>query len=469
MRTKRGKWIATALLVAANAIGWAIPSDIAYLVAQQRDVLLGRYSLTHLTWLLAAALASGPVLYLFWANQKNQRKRRFQMTALGVSVLGSLAVVDVAWGLLRPRRYVRQEGLHHRMPHTILEGINRDVPPTAFSYPRRVRGYPDIRYRLTVDARGFRNPTKLESCEIAAIGDSFTEGSGVSDDQVWPILLAEQCNRQVYNLGVSAGNPRTYRATLSEYGLALKPQTVICMLYEGNDFRASNFDERREGWTRAVSLFFKQSPLRQAIKTTLIRFLGPVGSGRAAGLAAPGEALHVLSWLPLDWPPDKPQAHFTFEVKDLLAHDHGVDEFRQSSGCQKTLEALRQMQRICQDEQIRLLVVYAPDTAHVVLPVAETAVPADLLRRFVALKQDDLPEAEAFKRRLLERLAVAETVLEEFCREQRIEFVSLTGALQQAVREGRQAYFTYDQHWTPIGQRIAADVIQAYLYPQEGG
>jgi hypothetical protein len=64
---------------------------------------------------------------------------------------------------------------------------------------------------------------------------------------------------------------------------------------------------------------------------------------------------------------------------------------------------------------------------------------------------------------VLARLGVKESAIEEFCRQQSIEFVSLTEPLRRKISEGQQAYFTYDQHWTPIGHEVAADTLYLYL------
>ena len=41
--------------------------------------------------------------------------------------------------------------------------------------------------------------------------------------------------------------------------------------------------------------------------------------------------------------------------------------------------------------------------------------------------------------------------------------LALTAALQKAAREGKQVYFSYDQHWTPEGNRVVAEAIENFL------
>jgi hypothetical protein len=56
-----------------------------------------------------------------------------------------------------------------------------------------------------------------------------------------------------------------------------------------------------------------------------------------------------------------------------------------------------------------------------------------------------------------------EEVMRQFCRQEAIEFISLTEILRQQMLAGRQAYFTYDQHWSPEGHRIVAEYLAGAL------
>jgi len=462
-KKKLSQWITTAVIIAINVVLWAIPSNIAYLVAQHRDVLLSRYSVAHLSWILFLLPVSAAGLYLTWANEKNKRKRHFQVIAFSLSILLSLCVIDLGLRLVTPRRYVRQTGLHHRIPNTKKDGVTKDVPPAAFSYPHAPEGYPPIDFILTVDSRGYRNQTDRNQYDILVIGDSFTEGSGVSDEQVWPVLLAKKSEKAVYNLSISGGHPGTYLESLKQFGLALSAKVVLCTLYEGNDFRNSNFDADKEGLAYNIQLFFKRSPVHRYIQDGIIRTLGPIGSRRADKLGEKGGPLVPLSWLPLAIPAGPDANYYTFQIKDLLQHYVTKEEFLQSQGCQKSFQALRKIKTICLQKNIRLVVVYAPDKSHVVLPLVKETLAPELLHQYLSLKADDLPPPVELKRTLLSRLEVEETIFADFCRQESIEFLSLTQALQQQILAGRQAYFTYDQHWTPLGQQIAAETVWQYL------
>jgi len=475
LKSRQAKWITTAIILLANALLWIIPSNVAYLIAQNRDVLLGRYSLGHLTALLFLIPISAAVLYLTWANERNEKERRFKVIAISLSVLVSLIVMDIVARLVLPRRYVAEQTYFHRPPNAIQTGTAKDVPEEAFLYPRTPPGHPDIEYTLTTDKRGFRNKTDLERYDVVVLGDSFAEGSHVTDDDAWPALLAQNSNLTVYNLGMSSGHPGAYLETLKKFGPELSPKTVVCLLCEGNDFRDENFMEKNS-IADQLEEYFKTSPLRNALKKLLIRCFGSPTPSRPAAdtnkLAEPDEntahdppdqSASPVSWLPVPVPEGPDGKYYTFKVKSLLEHFITDRQFLGEKGVKKTFAALRDIKRISIEKDIRLIVAYAPDKPHVLLPLITRTVSPEQFRAFMALKEKTLPPADKLLDVLLPRLDVQESAVRDFCSTESIEFISLTEPLRRTIAEGAQAYFTYDQHWTPLGHKIVAETISQYL------
>jgi hypothetical protein len=467
MKENYKKWLITAFVLFINALLWIVPSNIAYLIAQQRDILLGRYTLERFITLLVLIPVSAAILYLNWSNKENERKRQFQIIALSVSVLVSMLTIDVFLRLIQCKNYVGQSDLYHRTPNTSQNGVTKDVPEATFSYPTSPAGYPDINFTLTVDKRGFRNQTDLPKYDIVAIGDSFTEGSGVSDDQAWPVVLVQKSGYTVYNLGMSGGNPLTYLETFKRYAVPLLPKTVICMLYEGNDFRDANFKKKGR-----LSIYFKTSPLRNIIQNSMIRCFGSSTRNQPANknpdneqtvVDVPATSVNALSWLPAAVPDGQDGKYYAFKVKALATHLTDKTAFINSTGCRKTFEFIGEIKKICDKKNIRFILVCAPDKPHLLLPLIRQKLSPEQLHAFLSLKEKDLPPAKELMETVLSRINIAETATEEFCRSQSIEFVSLTKALSETIAGGRQAYFTYDQHWTPIGQETAAETIYNYL------
>ena len=59
-------WLA--LVLPANIIVWAVPSDVVELIARDRHTLLGRYSRTHFSVNLAVLVFSLVSFYVDWST-----------------------------------------------------------------------------------------------------------------------------------------------------------------------------------------------------------------------------------------------------------------------------------------------------------------------------------------------------------------------------------------------------------------
>ena len=70
---------------------------------------------------------------------------------------------------------------------------------------------------------------------------------------------------------------------------------------------------------------------------------------------------------------------------------------------------------------------------------------------------------------LLARADGRQVVVQDWCRREGIPFLALTEALREAVLEGTQVFYTYDQHWTPDGHRVVADAVHEFLGVNRAG
>ena len=91
---------------------------------------------------------------------------------------------------------------------------------------------------MRLNALGFRerrlpSPKPPGVLRVVALGDSFTQGYGVEEDDAWPrrlesVLDARHGGRhEVVNLGVPGANPRDYLSHLRDPGLAYEPDVVL--------------------------------------------------------------------------------------------------------------------------------------------------------------------------------------------------------------------------------------------------
>jgi len=84
-------------------------------------------------------------------------------------------------------------------------------------------------YEWITDHLGFKNldsVSKLKKVDIVALGNSFTEGMGVSTEYIWPSILTKK-GYPTYNLGVQGYAPIQIEGTLKKYGLRFSPKYVI--------------------------------------------------------------------------------------------------------------------------------------------------------------------------------------------------------------------------------------------------
>ena len=143
---------------------------------------------------------------------------RLRTLSLNVSVLaGSLAVAIVlceflAQAALNPADYLS------------VETVGDDVLGQVVA--ARARGF---------DEWGFRNAAVPDRADIVAIGDSHTFGNTATMMESWPLVLGGLTGRRVYNMGLGGYGPNQYYALLTK-ALRLKPTTIICGLYFGDDF-----------------------------------------------------------------------------------------------------------------------------------------------------------------------------------------------------------------------------------------
>jgi hypothetical protein len=452
-----------AAIIVANAVAWAIPDNVLALIAKDQHTLLGRYSRGHFTINLAILLISLIGLYIDQARTTRTYKRRwFQVIAVLIISLPLLLIGDALLRFTRTTTYVLDPLAYRRPSNAAWTEHVVDRPEAAFTYPNAQPGYPAFTASIHTDGRGFRNSAAPDHADLLALGDSFVEGAHVSDEHPWPVKLAQRTGLAVYSLGMSGYSPVRHLAALKQYGLALKPAGVICMLYEGNDFRSAKRLQQDTGYGlgKLLEVYCKQSPIVLSLDQLLISTFG--GIGDSSGV----KGIDALSWLPFRAPDGLDGKFYAFAPKQVTEALLTEDFFENSDRWEALASILEEMKRTCDAAGCRLIIAFAPTKAHVTLPLVIDRLPTDRFLAFLKIGSKRQLDADMLKSDLLPCLDAREAVVKNWCDSEDLPFISLTEPLRRAAAEGRQVYFTYDQHWTPPGHEVVAAFIADFCKGQ---
>ena len=102
---------------------------------------------------------------------------------------------------------------------------------------------------------GFRQQSgTISNFYLAAIGDSFTYGYSVKNDETWSAVLKSLTNLEVYNFGVGGNGIFSYHYIVNN--MIPKNKKIIIGLFLGNDFinkgYACNIDFNTDFWMKEV-------------------------------------------------------------------------------------------------------------------------------------------------------------------------------------------------------------------------
>ncbi|GJL83829.1 MAG: hypothetical protein DHS20C01_34630 [marine bacterium B5-7] len=443
-------------------LAWWIPSNLVRLVSKEEFILLGRYGIDHFNVALFLSVLAMVSLYLTFAPASQRGQRRIKVVAISLVVIVSIFVVDLVLRFgFDDSAYVYVGELRLRPPNMQLDIVYEDRPLAQRSLPQVKPGYPNYSMRMTTDADGFRNPDTVKETDILLLGDSFTEGSRVDNDDVWGRRLERASGRSVYNLANSGDDPQKYYAKYDTYGTQLGADTVVVMLYEGNDFRRKQpfqHSIKAYGLGEKIDNYFRFAPLRVRYERLLRNLLGPVGAD------APIDEDGVLEWLPFKWRVNDHTSWYYVPPKRIALLFTDTADFAASTGWHTARDAVDAIIARATQKGARVVIAYMPTKSRVMLPLVINQLDGRRVLRYLQLlgerlppALDDVRDSDQLEQALERHEASIEKVVGSYYHKRGITFVSLTAALRQASASGVQCYFTYDQHLTPDGHRIIAD------------
>lgn len=310
--------------------------------------------------------------------------------------------------------------VHHLRPSFLFE---RDTQlrfrsrPHAPNYGGRLnsRGFNDREFSGRPAAGVYR---------IAALGDSFVFGVVPYRHNFLTLLEGRLAAAgrpvELLNLGIPGTGPEHHPRLLAEEVLALAPDAVILFVYLGNDL------------TESAPL----PPGRWSSFTfELLRFLLRVLPRTELRVYHPDRVYHD------DRPTFETAAYLEIVERNAAVFDPGWAELTPRH--ERLVSAIRRSARLCRGRGVELAVILLP---------AELQVSAELRRQLASASWSGRPLDLGLPNRALRRS------LEEAG----IAFLDLTPAFVAAGAE-RRLYKLNDSHWNIAGNRLAADLLEAWL------
>jgi lysophospholipase L1-like esterase len=374
----------------------------------------------------------------------------------------------------------------------------------------------EFRTRVVTNELGFREPRlpgpKPDgTTRIVALGDSFTHGYGVEEDEAFPRVLEELLDEhderrryEVINLGVPGSCPLDYEANLRDVGLAYEPDLVVVSVM-GND--VNDVRTLREQGTRMMlgvlhevqHEVHDQRPLWKRLPhqlwPSLYDYLGArlrlPDAGNAAHAATPPARTRrpalpddrwaeVLRRLGERHGRDDLEAAFAAlpaerqeVLRTVLTGNYRLEDDLDQRGAEElmalihprrmadmvllpeeydeawaeTEEALGRLHASAQDAGAKTLIVYVPTQHQVTAEGWRHSAAVGFVADPRTLTDDTFPKR-----------------LSQFGAEVGAPVINLIAPLR--ARADEDLYFPIDGHWTPQGHRVVAELLAAAILPE---
>ncbi len=292
------------------------------------------------------------------------------------------------------------------------------------------------------NARGLRGARefsfeKHQAARMVVVGDSFTWGWGVNDDDIYTAKLAAlRPQMDVINLGVTAYGTSQELEYFKTEGRRYRPDVVL-LAFCLNDIEEYEFQAIRRGAsTEAVA---SQPPSMRSWKSWvsehmyLYRFLiDRINTNKTLvnALVRIGLKGELSGYEALD-----------FNVRPALRQypPHLADQWERTKG------QLRVIRDLARAQHARLILA--------LIPSLQTVEPTAFAHTIAYTKY----EPEDFD------LDKPYRLLEEFGKEEQIEVLNPVASFRQAQAQRIKLYLPNDMHFTPAGHELFAKEIQRYL------
>jgi len=208
------------------------------------------------------------------------RTAMLALASAGLSVAGMAVLGETACRLFWPDR----ELIYQDDPVALAR-----VAPSQTSFTRMGDGSPSP--FATVNAEGFRGPERPRDASrtLLVLGDSFTFGVGVQDEQTFAARLDRAIGPQthVWNGGQPGYGVWQMQATLDRVSDVLRPDRVIVVIWQGDFLRQPPPPSEKQAFLR------KSRAMKTLKKSVLLTHLVRLWERAAPRLGLGGAVVHL--------------------------------------------------------------------------------------------------------------------------------------------------------------------------------
>jgi len=306
-------------------------------------------------------------------------------------------------------------------------------------------------YEWTTDKIGFKNiefVSKQEKVDIVALGNSFTEGMGVSIDKTWPSILTEN-GYLSYNLGVQGYAPIQLEGSLKKYGLKLKPKYVIIGYYSGTYSRETAFSHHNDKISKEKKFTGGIQSIIDAEKRGEVKLQAKYFAS-ALFLSTTGIRYKIRMFIKnylSNFTVSKEFKSYEFEIHDIYKTNMIEDILSKSDSWENTLTAFMNIKKMSDDINAKVIILYFTGRG-------ETF--------FEKATGEKMPETYFAK--------IESNILQEFAKENNIMFINPSERIREYVNTlpgdfdiNLLPYFVIDGHMNNIGHDLVAQEIMSIL------
>jgi hypothetical protein len=321
-----------------------------------------------------------------------------------------------------------------------------------------------FQYRFETDEMGFPNSEYewRDQYDIIVTGDSFTIRTA---PETWIEALGRLTGKSILTLGAPSWSTLNEAEAIKMYGLDKEPEWIILLYFEGNDLlNTSQYLERQHS-----GLNWKEYDLQDAPLSS--RLLTPHMLGYFFDRLFSPEEMGLEYRYPVAASTNVGEIETVLKDVHLLPMSADYETLAASREFDAVGQALIAIDDKVRSQGARFLLVYVPSKEHVLW--SRIWDPVDLehvLQRTVTVRNEPGPGGtlvwepqylsyETFN----QNHNAQEKLLEEFARQNEIEFLNLTPLFWLESIERGELYHYADPHWNQAGNHLAAEAIREYM------